>query len=129
MPGFLVFLFKFCVKIVFFFGNILELLLLRSSRFGHQAALPLHSYKIGHQVAPLLISFRFGHQAAPPLHSSKLATRQRHRYQARAKCGRPQAFHELRRYHTRPLQLNWGPENVHFRKTLIWDTNINVRKI
>ena len=27
------------------------------------------------------------------------------------------AFHELRRYDTRPLQLNWGPENVHFRKT------------
>ena len=27
------------------------------------------------------------------------------------------AFHELRRYHTRPLQLNWGPEKVHFRKT------------
>ena len=27
------------------------------------------------------------------------------------------AFNELRRYHTRPLQLNWGPENVHFRKT------------
>ena len=24
------------------------------------------------------------------------------------------AFHELRRYHTRPLRLNWGPENVHF---------------
>ena len=27
------------------------------------------------------------------------------------------AFHELRRYHTRPLQLNWGPENVNFGKT------------
>ena len=26
------------------------------------------------------------------------------------------AFHELRRYHTRPLQLNWGPENVHLEK-------------
>ena len=37
------------------------------------------------------------------------------------------AFHELRRYHTRPLRLNWGPENVHFRKTQFWDPNINVR--
>ena len=37
------------------------------------------------------------------------------------------AFHELRRYHTRPLRLNWGPENVHFGKTHFWDPNINVR--
>ena len=37
------------------------------------------------------------------------------------------AFHELRRYHTRPLRLNWGPKNVHFRKTQLWDPNINVR--
>ena len=37
------------------------------------------------------------------------------------------AFHELRRYHTRPLRLNWGPENVHFGKTQFWDPNINVR--
>ena len=27
------------------------------------------------------------------------------------------AFHELRRFHTRPLQLNWVPKNVHFGKT------------
>merc|ERR1712127_863171 len=38
------------------------------------------------------------------------------------------AFHELRRYHTRPLRFNWGPENVHFRKTQFWNPNINVRK-
>ena len=25
------------------------------------------------------------------------------------------AFHKLRRYHTRPLRLNWGPKNVHFK--------------
>merc|ERR1712127_1057863 len=37
------------------------------------------------------------------------------------------AFHELRRYHTRSLRLNWGPENVHFRKTQFWDPNINVK--
>ena len=37
------------------------------------------------------------------------------------------AFHELRRYHTRPLQLNWGPQNVHFGKTHFWDPNINDR--
>ena len=37
------------------------------------------------------------------------------------------AFHELRRYHTRPLRLNWGPGNVHFGKTHFWDPNINVR--
>ena len=36
-------------------------------------------------------------------------------------------FHELRRYHTRPLRLNWGPENVHFGKTHFWDPNINLR--
>ena len=29
-----------------------------------------------------------------------------------------QPFDELRRYHTRPLQLNWGPENVHFGKRI-----------
>ena len=28
------------------------------------------------------------------------------------------AFHKLRRYHTRPLRLNWGPENVHFEKRI-----------
>ena len=38
-----------------------------------------------------------------------------------------QAFHELRSYHTRPLQLNWGPENVDFGKTHFMDPNINVR--
>ena len=35
-------------------------------------------------------------------------------------AGRPRrawAFDELRRYHTRPLRLNKGPENVHFGKT------------
>ena len=37
------------------------------------------------------------------------------------------AFHKLRRYHTRPLPLNWGPENVLFGKTHFWDPNINVR--
>ena len=37
------------------------------------------------------------------------------------------AFHELRRYHNRPLRLNWGPENVHFGKRHFWDLNINVR--
>ena len=36
-------------------------------------------------------------------------------------------FIKLRRYHTRPLRLNWGPENVHFEKTHFWDLNINVR--
>ena len=36
-------------------------------------------------------------------------------------------FHELRRYYTRPLRLNWGPENVHFGKRRFWDLNINVR--
>ena len=36
------------------------------------------------------------------------------------------AFHELRRYHTRPLQLNWGPKNVHFEKAHFLDPNINV---
>ena len=48
-------------------------------------------------------------------------------YQARAKRGRPQAFHELRRYHTRPIRLNWGPKNVHFGKTQFRDPNINVK--
>ena len=37
------------------------------------------------------------------------------------------AFPELRRYHTWPLRLNWGPENVHFGKRHFWDLNINVR--
>ena len=37
------------------------------------------------------------------------------------------AFHELKRYHTRLLRLNWGPENVHFKKTQFWDPNINVK--
>ena len=36
-------------------------------------------------------------------------------------------FDELKRYHTRPLRFNWGPENVHFGKTHFWDPNINVR--
>ena len=37
------------------------------------------------------------------------------------------AFHELRRYHTRPLRLNWGPENVHFGKTHFRNPNIIVK--
>ena len=52
-------------------------------------------------------------------------------YHARPPCGRPRfarAFHKLRRYHTRPLRLNWGPENVHFAKRHFWDLNINVRR-
>ena len=36
-------------------------------------------------------------------------------------------FCELRRYHTRPLRLNWGSENVHFGKTYFRDQNINAR--
>ena len=36
-------------------------------------------------------------------------------------------FDELRRYHTRPLQLNWGPENVHFGKTHFRDPNIDAK--
>ena len=39
------------------------------------------------------------------------------------------AFDELRRYHTRPLRLNWGPENVHFGKTLFRDLNIDARGV
>ena len=35
------------------------------------------------------------------------------------------AFHELRRYHTMPLRLNWGPKNVHFGKRHFRDPNIN----
>ena len=48
---------------------------------------------------------------------------------AQAPAGRPReawASDELRRYHTRPLRLNYGPENVHFGKTLFKDPNINV---
>ena len=37
------------------------------------------------------------------------------------------AFDELRGYHTRPLQLDWGPENVHFGKTHFRDPNIDAR--
>ena len=40
-------------------------------------------------------------------------------YQAR------KAFDELRRYHTRPIRLNWAPENVHFGKTYFKDPNID----
>ena len=42
-------------------------------------------------------------------------------------CKTCQLFHELRRYHTRPLQLNCGPVNVHFGKKPFWDLIINVR--
>ena len=34
------------------------------------------------------------------------------------------AFDELKRYHTRP---SWGPENVHFGKTMFRDLNIHAR--
>ena len=44
-----------------------------------------------------------------------------------AKLGGPQAFDELRRYHTRPLQFNWGPKNVHFRKIHFRDANIDAK--
>ena len=30
------------------------------------------------------------------------------------------AFDELRTYHTRPLRLNWGPENIRFGKRIFW---------
>ena len=41
-------------------------------------------------------------------------------------CG-ARAFHELRRYHARPLRLNWGPENVYFGKTHFRDPNNKVK--
>ena len=37
------------------------------------------------------------------------------------------AFDELGRYHTRPLQLNWGPKNVYFVKTDFRDPYIDAR--
>ena len=37
------------------------------------------------------------------------------------------AFNELGRYHTRPSQFNWGPENGYFGKTHFRDPNINAR--
>ena len=42
-------------------------------------------------------------------------------------AGARRAFDELRKYHTRPLRLNWGPENVHFGKTHFTDPEINAR--
>ena len=45
-----------------------------------------------------------------------------------APAGRPRgvwAFDELRRYHTRPLRLNWGPKNEHFGITHFWDPTID----
>ena len=51
-------------------------------------------------------------------------------HKARAPAGRARgarAFDELRRYHTRPLQLNWGLKNVHFEETHFRDPNINAR--
>ena len=36
-----------------------------------------------------------------------------------------QAFDEIRRYHTRPLRTNWGPENVHFGKMQFLDLSFN----
>ena len=48
-----------------------------------------------------------------------------YKYLSSRRDARP--FHELRRYHTRPLQLNWGLKNVHFGKTYFWNLNINVR--
>ena len=38
------------------------------------------------------------------------------------------AFDEIRRYHTRPLRFNWGPENVHFGETHFRDPNIDIVK-
>ena len=37
------------------------------------------------------------------------------------------AFDELRRYHTRPLRINWGPENVNFRKTYFREPNMDAK--
>ena len=37
------------------------------------------------------------------------------------------AFDELRRYHTRPSQFNWGPRNVNFGKTHFKDPHNNDR--
>ena len=37
------------------------------------------------------------------------------------------AFDEIRRYHTRPLQFNWCPENVQFGKMHFRDPNIDAR--
>ena len=39
------------------------------------------------------------------------------------------AFDELRRYHTRPLRLNWGPENVHFGKTHSLDPHFDATAV
>ena len=44
--------------------------------------------------------------------------------------GRPSEardFYELGRYHTRPSQFNWGPENLYFGKTNFKDLNIDAR--
>ena len=41
------------------------------------------------------------------------------------RAGRARAFDELRRYHTRSLRLNWGPENVHFGKMHFPDQNFD----
>ena len=53
--------------------------------------------------------------------------RAHYRYNVLSSPREARAFHELRRYHTRPLQLNWRPENVHFVKRHFWDLNINIR--
>ena len=37
------------------------------------------------------------------------------------------AFKELRRYHTRPSQFNWGPKNVDFGETPFSDLNIDAK--
>ena len=48
--------------------------------------------------------------------------------EALASAGRARragAFDEVRRYHTRPLRLNKGPENLHFGKPQFLDLNFN----
>ena len=48
--------------------------------------------------------------------------------EAQATEGRPseaRTFNELRRYHTRPSQLNWGPKNV--QKRILGFQIINAR--
>ena len=46
--------------------------------------------------------------------------------QARAVRGH---LDKLRRYHTRPLPFNWGPENLHLGKTHFRDPNIDARVV
>ena len=62
-----------------------------------------------------------------PTKSIRLSLPSKHSYIPLSSPRGARAFHVLRRYHNRPLQLNWGPENVHFGKTHFWDPNINVK--